>query len=54
MVKKDAQTGEPLEGVEFKITTANGELVANNEGQTSTNGIYRTNAEGEKIGRAHV
>ena len=49
VVKKDAQTGEPLEGVEFKITTANGELVPNNGGMTSTNGIYRTNAEGEIV-----
>jgi len=49
IVKTDAQTGEPLEGVEFKITTANGELVPNNGGMTSTNGIYRTNADGEII-----
>ena len=49
VVKKDAQTGEPLEGVEFKITTANGELVPNDEGQTSTSGIYRTNADGEIV-----
>ena len=49
VVKKDAQTGEPLEGVEFKITTANGELVPNNGGMTSTNGIYRTNTDGEIV-----
>ena len=32
VVKKDAVTGETLSGVQFKITTASGELVANNEG----------------------
>ena len=49
IVKKDAQTGDPLEGVEFKITTANGELVPNNGGMTSTNGIYRTDSNGEIV-----
>lgn len=49
VIKRDAQTGEPLEGVEFKITTANGEFVPNDKGQTSTNGIYRTNADGEIV-----
>ena len=44
--KKDSITGEPLKGVEFKITTANGELVAGNEGQTSTNGTYATDENG--------
>ena len=42
VVKKDSQTGEPLAGVEFKVTTATGEVVPDNEGQTSTNGFYRT------------
>ena len=49
MVKKDCQTGEPLAGVEFKVTTASGEFVPNNEGQTSSNGIYRTDENGEFV-----
>ena len=47
ILKKDSQTGEPLAGVEFKVTTANGEFVANNGGLTSTNGIYTTNEDGQ-------
>ena len=47
IVKKDSQTGKPLAGVEFKITTANGEFVADNEGMTSTNGIYITDEAGQ-------
>ncbi len=47
ILKKDSQTGEPLVGVEFKVTTANGEFVANNGGLTSTNGIYTTNEDGQ-------
>ena len=45
--KIDSVTGEPLAGVEFKITTANGELVPDNEGMTSTNGIYITDRNGQ-------
>ena len=47
IVKKDSQTGEALAGVEFKVTPANGELVADNEGMTSTNGIYVTDEAGQ-------
>ena len=32
IVKKDSVTGKPLQGAEFKITTASGELVPDNEG----------------------
>jgi len=46
VVKKDSITGEPLKGVEFKITTSSGELVSGNEGQTSTNGIFTTDENG--------
>lgn len=47
--KIDAKTKQPLAGVEFKITTAAGELVATNEGLTSSNGIYTTNDNGEIV-----
>ncbi len=49
IVKQDSQTGEPLQGVEFKITTANGELVPDNEGLTSSNGLYKTDKNGEIV-----
>ena len=47
MVKRDRFTDEPLPGAEFKVATAKGETVPANEGQTSTNGIYRTDAHGQ-------
>ena len=47
--KVDSETGEPLAGVEFKITAANGELVADNEGLTSSNGIYTTDENGQIV-----
>ena len=49
VVKKDAVTGETLSGVQFKITTASGELVANNEGMTSSNGLYTTDENGQIV-----
>ena len=49
IVKKDSITGKPLQGAEFKITTASGELVPDNEGLTSTNGMYKTNANGQIV-----
>ena len=45
--KVDAITKEPLAGVTFKVTTASGELVADNEGFTSTNGLYITDENGQ-------
>jgi uncharacterized surface anchored protein len=45
--KFDKATGEPLEGAEFKVTTSSGELLADNEGFTSTNGIYTTDENGQ-------
>ena len=50
--KFDSVTKTPLAGAEFRITTASGELVPDNEGLTSSNGLYTTNAQ--EIGRAHV
>ena len=39
--------GEPLEGVEFKITYADGSFVPDANGELSSNGIYFTNKSGE-------
>ena len=39
--------GEPLEGVEFKITYADGSFVPDVNGELSSNGIYYTNKSGE-------
>ena len=47
--KLDSVTKKPLEGAEFKITTAAGEPVPDNEGKTSTNGIYKTDANGQIV-----
>lgn len=40
--KYDSATKQPLVGARFKITTANGELVADSEGLTSSNGLAST------------
>ena len=45
--KLDSVSGDPLEGAEFLITTIDGAFVDDNEGQTSTKGIYRTDKNGE-------
>ena len=45
--KLDKATGKPLEGAEFKIVTSSGELTPNNEGLTSSNGIYTTDENGQ-------
>ena len=47
--KRDSVTNAPLSGAEFKIMTISGELVADNEGQTSTKGIYKTDANGQIV-----
>ena len=47
--KIDSATGEPLTGAEFKITTADGELTADNEGLTSSNGIYQADRNGQVV-----
>ena len=47
--KLDSVTKEPLAGVEFKITYADGRFVDNNNGHSSSNGIYTTNKNGEII-----
>ena len=45
--KIDSVTGKTLPGVKFKITAANGELVPDNEGLTSSNGLYTTDENGQ-------
>ena len=47
--KYDSVTKQPLKGAQFKITTANGELVADNEGLTSSNGLYTTDENGQIV-----
>ena len=47
--KKDSATGKPLEGVEFKVTTSSGQVVADQEGKLSSNGIYFTNKDGQIV-----
>jgi len=47
--KIDASTGEPLTGAQFKIVAANGELTADNEGLTSSNGLYTVDRNGQIV-----
>ena len=45
--KLDSVTHAPLEGVEFKITYADGKNVDIRNGQLSSNGLYHTDKQGE-------
>ena len=45
--KRDSLTGEPLEGVTFKVTTSTGEFVPDENGYISSNGIYKTDKDGK-------
>ena len=47
IVKQDSVTKEPLEGVEFKITYADGSYVDAEGGALSSNGLYWTDKEGK-------
>ena len=47
IVKQDSVTKEPLEGVEFKITYADGSYVEAEGGTLSSTGLYRTDKEGK-------
>ena len=47
IVKQDSVTKEPLEGVEFKITYADGSYVDAEGGTLSSTGLYWTDKEGE-------
>ena len=45
--KRDSLTGEPLEGVTFRVTTSTGEYVPDENGYISSNGIYKTDQDGK-------
>ena len=45
--KRDSLTGEPLEGVAFRVTTSTGEYVPDENGYLSSNGLYYTDADGK-------
>lgn len=45
--KRDSLTGNPLAGVTFKVTTASGEFVPDENGHISSNGLYMTDKEGK-------
>ena len=47
--KLDAVTKKPLAGVTFKITTATGEFIPDENGKISSNGLYYTNESGQII-----
>ena len=47
IMKKDASSNKPLEGVEFTVTTSSGKFVSNAEGQISSNGVYYTDENGQ-------
>jgi hypothetical protein len=48
IVKRSSSgTHEPLEGVEFCITYADGSYVPDENGQLSSNGLYYTDREGK-------
>ena len=47
--KLDSVTKEPLEGVQFKITYADGSFVDDEGGQLSSNGLYWSDSEGQVL-----
>ena len=47
--KYDKITRQPLSGAQFKVMNANGELTPDNEGLTSSNGIYTTDINGQIV-----
>lgn len=47
IVKLDSVTHEPLAGVQFKITYSDGSYVSADGGKLSSNGLYRTDENGE-------
>jgi len=47
ILKLDSVTRQPLEGVEFKVTYDDGSFVPDEGGRLSSNGIYRTDKNGE-------
>lgn len=49
ILKKDSISGKPLVGVTFKVTTSSGTYVADKDGKLSSNGIYKTDKNGQII-----
>ena len=47
--KYDSVTKQPLSGAQFKVMNANGELTPDNEGLTSSNGLYTTDKSGQIV-----
>ncbi|USF26091.1 hypothetical protein N510_001009 [Firmicutes bacterium ASF500] len=47
--KYDSVTKQPLAGAQFKVMAANGELTPDNEGMTSSNGLYTTDQNGQIV-----
>ena len=47
--KYDSVTKQPLSGARFKVMLANGELTPDNEGLTSSNGLYTTDINGQIV-----
>ena len=47
--KYDSVTKQPLSGAQFKVMNANGELTPDNEGLTSSNGLYTTDQNGQIV-----
>ncbi len=47
--KYDSVTRQPLSGARFRITYANGEFVPDDEGLTSSNGLYTTDVNGQIV-----
>lgn len=47
--KYDSVTKQPLAGARFKIAYANGELIPDDEGLTSSNGLYTTDVNGQIV-----
>ena len=47
IVKLDSVTKKPLEGVQFRVTYSDGSYVPDEGGKLSSNGIYRTDSNGE-------
>lgn len=46
IVKQDSVTKEPLAGVQFKVTYADGRVVDTEDGKLSSSGLYETDANG--------
>ena len=49
IVKLDSVTHKPLEGVQFRVTYSDGSYVPDEGGKLSSNGIYRTDSNGEVL-----